>query len=67
MSTLKDTNFQHASASDPAIVLAADGSATADTPWPRLPGLLKCADGVHRLRLHPRAVVHQPNDEHPGH
>lgn len=30
MSTLKATNFQHASAANPAIVLAADGSATAN-------------------------------------
>jgi pyocin large subunit-like protein len=30
MSTIKATNFQHASAAAPAIVLAADGSATAN-------------------------------------
>jgi hypothetical protein len=30
MSTIKATNFQHASAANPAIVLAADGSATAN-------------------------------------
>jgi hypothetical protein len=30
MSTVKATNFQHASAANPAIVLAADGSATAN-------------------------------------
>ena len=30
MSTIKATNFQHASATNPAIVLAADGSATAN-------------------------------------
>jgi hypothetical protein len=30
MSTVKATNFQHASATNPAIVLAADGSATAN-------------------------------------
>ena len=30
MSTIRATNFQHASAANPAIVLAADGSATAN-------------------------------------
>ena len=30
MSTVRATNFQHASATNPAIVLAADGSATAN-------------------------------------
>jgi len=30
MSTIKATNFQHANASDPALVLAADGTATAN-------------------------------------
>jgi hypothetical protein len=32
-----------------------------------LPGVLGCADGFHRLRLHPRAVICQPADEHARH
>jgi hypothetical protein len=34
---------------------------------PGLPSLLGCADGFHRLRRHPRAVIHQPAHEHARH